>query len=67
MDTIPIQPDPEDFVAVDAEYGPLARDASDKQATERYRLAQVNKLVRLNNAVIAEQPLSVPRACLLWS
>jgi hypothetical protein len=56
MDTIPIEPDPEDFVAVDAEYGPLARDASDKQANERYRLAQVYKLVRLSNTAIAEQP-----------
>ena len=59
MDTTPIRPDPEYFAAVDAEYGPLARDESDKQATERCRLSQVNKLVRLINAAIAEQPLLV--------
>jgi hypothetical protein len=47
--------DPEDFVAVDAEYGPLAHDASGRQAADRYRLAQANKLIRLNSAAIAEQ------------
>ena len=59
MDRIPIEPDPEDFAAVDAEYGPLPHDASDKYATDRYRLAQATKLIRLNSAGIAEQALLV--------
>ena len=46
---------PEDFIAVDAEYGPLANDASGSQAADCYRLAQANKLIRLNSAAIAEQ------------
>lgn len=54
MDRIPIEPDPEDFTAVDAEYGRLPLEASEKQATERYRLAQATKLIRLNSDAIAE-------------
>jgi hypothetical protein len=56
MGRIPIEPDPEDFWAIDAEYGPLPLEASEKQATERYRLAQATKLIRLNSAALAEQP-----------
>jgi hypothetical protein len=49
---IPIAPDPEDFAAVDAEYGPLPHDASEKQATDRYRLAQASKRIRTNSPAI---------------
>jgi hypothetical protein len=59
MDRILIEPDPEDFVAVDAEYGPLAYDASNKQASERHRLSQANKLIRSNSAAVVEQLLLV--------
>jgi hypothetical protein len=55
---IPIAPDPEDFAAVDAEYGPLPHDASEKQATDRYRLAQASKLIRTNSPAIIDRQLA---------
>jgi hypothetical protein len=57
IDRIRIEPDPEDFAVVDAEYGPLPHDASKEQATDRYRLAQATKLIRLNSAALLKQPL----------
>ena len=53
---IPIAPDPEDFAAVDAE--PLPHDASEKQATDRYRLAQASKLIRTNSPAIIDRQLA---------
>ena len=42
-----IEPDPQDFEAVEREYGRLPRDASDAEYARHYRLAQAGKLMRL--------------------
>jgi hypothetical protein len=42
----PIAPDQEDYEAVEQRYGKLPTNATDEQAAHRYRLAQVNKLMR---------------------
>jgi hypothetical protein len=41
-----IKPDQQDFEAVEKEYGPLRPNASKAALAERYRLAQVAKVVR---------------------
>jgi hypothetical protein len=54
MERIPIQPDPEDFAAVDdVTFGPLAYDASEKQTTERYRLTQAAKLSAAKSPLVS--------------
>ena len=39
-DSVSIQPEPQDFEAVEKEFGPLPLDASEQEAAHRYRLAQ---------------------------
>jgi hypothetical protein len=41
-----IKPDQQDFEAVEKEYGPLRPNASKAALAERYRLAQVAKVIR---------------------
>ncbi len=43
---VPVKPDKQDFDAVEKENGPLAPTASEAARAERYRLAQVNKIIR---------------------
>jgi ABC-type anion transport system duplicated permease subunit len=47
MSNKPINPDPEDFAAIQREYGPLPRDATEAEVAHHYRLAQAKKLIRL--------------------
>jgi hypothetical protein len=42
----PSEPDPEDYAAVEREYGSLPKDASDDELVERYLLAVCNKIIR---------------------
>jgi hypothetical protein len=42
-----VKPDPEDYAQIAREYGPLPYHATIKEQAERYRLAQVAKLIRL--------------------
>jgi hypothetical protein len=42
----PVKPDKEDIEKVEKERGPLPVNATDKEAAERYRLAQAAKLIR---------------------
>jgi hypothetical protein len=42
-----IQPDPEDYEAIEREYGSLPSTATDREAAERYQIAQSRKLSRL--------------------
>ena len=42
-----IQPEPQDFEAVEREFGPLPLDASEQEAAHRYRLAQATKILRI--------------------
>lgn len=42
-----MEPDKEDYDAVEKEYGPLPPDAGDAVTAEYYRLAQANKLIRV--------------------
>jgi hypothetical protein len=46
-DSAHIQPEPEDFEAVEREFGPLPLDATEQEAAHRYRLAQATKILRL--------------------
>jgi hypothetical protein len=46
-DSAHIQPEPEDFEAVEREFGPLPLDATEQEAVHRYRLAQATKILRL--------------------
>jgi hypothetical protein len=43
----PIEPDPQDYEAIEREHGPLPANASDAEHAHRYRLAQANKQIRL--------------------
>jgi hypothetical protein len=43
----PIQPDPEDYDAVEAVYGTIPPDSPDEVCGDRYRLVQAEKLIRL--------------------
>jgi hypothetical protein len=45
--TTPVKPDPEDYAAVEREYGILSLNVSDAALANRYRLAHLNKLIRL--------------------
>jgi hypothetical protein len=47
MKSQPIKPDPEDYAAVECEYGPLPPKASRAQHLYRHQLAQANKIIRL--------------------
>jgi hypothetical protein len=42
-----IIPDPQDFQAIESEYGTLPADATDEQRNRQYRLALMLKMVRL--------------------
>ena len=42
-----IKPDPEDYEAIECEYGKLSRHATDRERAERYQVAQSHKLTRL--------------------
>ena len=46
-DSASIQPEPQDFEAVEREFGPLPFDASEQEAAHRYRLAQATKILRI--------------------
>jgi hypothetical protein len=43
----PIRPDPQDYEAVERQYGKLSENTSIKEQADRYRLAEVTKLIRL--------------------
>jgi hypothetical protein len=45
-DSAHIQPEPEDFEAVEREFGPLPPNATEQEAVHRYRLAQATKILR---------------------
>jgi hypothetical protein len=45
----PIEPGPEDFKAVERQYGCLPDNASIEQRARHYRLAQATKLIRLHS------------------
>lgn len=47
MEQQPVQPDREDVVAVERQYGPLPDNASISEQAQRYRLYQCAKLIRL--------------------
>jgi hypothetical protein len=55
-DSAHIQPEPEDFEAVEREFGPLPLDVTEQEAVHRYRLAQATKILRLR--VISAQQAS---------
>jgi hypothetical protein len=42
-----IKPDPEDYEAIEREYGSLPRDATHRETAERYQIAQSHKLIRV--------------------
>ena len=42
-----IKPDPEDYEAIEREYGRLPSSPTDREAAERYQIAQSHKLIRL--------------------
>ena len=42
-----IKPDPEDYEAIERDYGSLPSNATDREAAERYQIAQSHKLIRL--------------------
>ena len=46
-DSASIQPEPQDFEAVEREFGPFPLDASQQEAVHRYRLAQATKILRI--------------------
>jgi hypothetical protein len=46
-DSVSIQPEPQDFEAVEKELGPLPLDASEQEAAHRSRLAQATKILRI--------------------
>ena len=48
-DSAHIQPEPEDFEAVEREFGSLPLDATEQQAAHRYRLAQATKISEAPN------------------
>ena len=58
-DSAHIQPEPEDFEAVEREFGSLPLDATEQQAAHRYRLAQATKVLRLRTVRRHE---ALPRA-----
>jgi hypothetical protein len=43
----PLKPDPQDYRAVEREYGKLSDAASVAERARHYQLAQANKLIRL--------------------
>ena len=47
-----VKPDKQDFDAVEREYGPLPRTASEAARAERYRLAQAAKITRQLEEVV---------------
>ena len=49
-DSASIQPEPQDFEAVEREFGPFPLDASQQEAIHRYRLAQATKILRMFNS-----------------
>jgi hypothetical protein len=46
QESLKIKPDPQDFEEVERQHG---RAESDTEQAEHYRLAQANKLIRLNS------------------
>ena len=46
-DSASIQPEPQDFEAVEREFGPFPLDASQQEAIHRYRFAQATKILRM--------------------
>ena len=62
-DSAHIQPEPEDFEAVEREFGSLPLDATEQQAAHRYRLAQATKILRLRTVRRHEALPRAGRAC----
>jgi hypothetical protein len=47
MTTKPVEPDPEDFEAIELAYGRPKLDATDEELADHYRLAVIRKTARL--------------------
>jgi hypothetical protein len=60
VDDPEIKPDPQDYEAIEREYGRLPPNASVAQRADHYRLAQANKLIRLYEQ--GRLPLAAMRA-----
>ena len=50
-DSASIQPEPQDFEAVEREFGPLPLDASEQEAAHRYRLVRATKILRISTRI----------------